>query len=46
MNTNTNTQKGRRFHLSLREIWTDSVNAHRALASLTPYYDRHREDGR
>jgi hypothetical protein len=46
MNKNQNTQKGRRIHLSLREMWKDQVAANRAMLSLTPYYDRHRQDGR
>ncbi len=46
MTTNRKTQKGHRFHLSLREMWRDQVAANRAMLSLTPYYDRQRQDGR
>lgn len=46
MNTNHTTQKNRRFRGALRTMWQDQVAANRALLSLTPYYDRQRQDGR
>lgn len=46
MNTNRSTQKGHRLRLSLREMWRDQVAANRAMLSLTPYHDRHRQHGR
>lgn len=45
MNTTT-THKNRRLRSSLRHIWQDSVEAHRAMARLTPYFDKQRQDGR
>ena len=46
MNTNTTTTKTRRLRGSVRNIWHESVAAHRAMTRLTPYFDEHRDDGR
>jgi hypothetical protein len=46
MNTHTTTRKSRRLRGTIRHIWQDSVEAHRAMARLTPYFDEHRQDGR
>jgi len=46
MNTTQNTTKNRRVRTFMRYAWSDQVAAHRALLRLTPYFDRHRQDGR
>jgi hypothetical protein len=46
MTTKTTITKARRVRGTIRHIWEDSVNAHRAMARLTPYFDEHRQDGR
>jgi hypothetical protein len=46
MTTNKHPQKSRRIRTSLRSMWQDQVAANRAMLSLTPYSDRHRDDGR
>lgn len=46
MTTTHSNRKNRRLRGSLRHIWQDSVEAHRAMLRLTPYFDEHRQDGR
>jgi hypothetical protein len=46
MTTHTTTAKSRRLRGTIRHIWNDSVQAHRAMARLTPYFDQQRQDGR
>ncbi|WP_191907816.1 hypothetical protein [Nocardioides cynanchi] len=46
MTTNSTTRKSRRLRGTIRDIWDDSVRAHRAMARLTPYFDEQRQDGR
>jgi hypothetical protein len=45
MNTPTTTRPRRRRG-TIRHLWQESVDAHRAMLRLTPYFDEHRQDGR
>lgn len=45
--TKTTTHATRRPLTSgLRQVWQESVAAHRAMLRLTPYFDQYRQDGR
>jgi hypothetical protein len=46
MNATTSTRKTPRLRGTIRHIWHESVEAHRAMLRLTPYFDEHRQDGR